>query len=175
MRTADEGSRTTGEGSGQAGSGASRARRRPRVSRVAGGIAAAIVFALIILYVVSMIMGDMQHTVSGDSTLLQDGAATDAAPPTTGGQMVMSDGSVMGTDEHPSESPGTAVTEADHDGSVAAEADEQMEMGGTINWYVIGGILALVAAGIALAAGVKEHLGRRIATGALVTQEACSE
>lgn len=175
MRTAGEGSRAASEGPTRAVSAPNRERRRPRVSRVAGGVAAAIVVALIILYLVSMIMGGMQHTVSGDSTLLQDGAATDAAPPTTGEQMVMSDGSVMNTDEHPSDSPGTIATEADHGESVAAEADEQMEMGAAINWYVIGGILALVAAGIALVAGLKEHLARRIATGALVTQEACSE
>jgi hypothetical protein len=166
---------TAAEGSRQAVSGASGARRRPRVSRAAGGIAAAIVFALIILYVVSMIAGAMGHTMSGDTGLPQDGAASDAAPPTTGGQMVMSDGSVMGTDEHPSESPGTAVTEADHDGSAPAEADHQTEMGAAVNWYVIGGILALVAAGIALAAGIKEHLARRIATGALVTNGVCNE
>jgi hypothetical protein len=48
-------------------------------------------------------------------------------------------------------------------------------MGGAINWYVVGGILALVAAGIALAAGLKEHLERQIAMGALVTEGVCVE
>ena len=50
-----------------------------------------------------------------------------------------------------------------------------MAMGGAINWYVIGGILALIAAGIALAAGLNEHLERRIAVGTLVTEGVCGE
>lgn len=133
------------------------------MSRVAGGVAAAILFALFFAYAFSMNAGGMEHTMS-----------TDAAAPATGGQMVMADGSVMDMGEHPSESPGAAATEADPAASTPAEA-HQMEMGGAINWYVIGGILALVAAGIALAAGLKEHLARRIAMGTLAIEGVCVE
>lgn len=137
-----------------------RAERRPRVSRVAGGVAAAILFALFFAYAFSMTAGGMDRTMS-----------TDAAAPATGGQMVMPDGSAMDVGQHPSESPGTAAAPA---ASTPAEA-RQMEMGGSINWYVIGGILALVAAGIALAAGLNEHLARRIAMGTLAIEGVCVE
>lgn len=141
-----------------------RAERSPRVSRVAGGVAAAILFALFFAYAFSMNAGGMEHTMS-----------TDAAAPATGGQMVMADGSVMDMGQHPSETPGTAATEADPAATAAAEADHQMEMSGAINWYVVGVILALVAAGVALAAGLKEHLARRIAMGTLAIEGVCVE
>lgn len=141
---------------------------------MAGGVAAAILFALFFAYAFSMSAGGMDHTMS-NAALPHDGAVADPAAPSTGGQMVMADGSTMDMGEHPSESPGTAATGADAAASAPVEADHQMAMGGAINWYVIGGILALVAAGIALAAGLKEHLARRIAMGTLAIEGVCVE
>lgn len=174
MGTVAERPRTAGEGQTQAGNEAGQARRRPRVSRVAGGVAAAILLAMLLTYALSMSAGGMDHTMS-NAALPQDGAAADAVAPSTGGQMVMADGSTMDMGEHPSESPAAAAPDADHVASEPGGGEHEMAMGGTVNWYVIGGILALVAAGIALAAGLKEDLERRIATGTLVTEEVCSE
>jgi hypothetical protein len=142
---------------------------------VAGSVAAAILFALLFAYAFSMNTGGIDHTMSGDTALAENGAATDTAAPATGSQMVMPDGSVMDMGQHPSDSPGGAAAEANPAASAPAEADGHMAMGGAINWYVVGGILALVAAGIALAAGLKEHLERQIAMGALVTEGVCVE
>ncbi len=175
MEAAGGGSRTVGESLRQAGSVAGQARRGPRVSRVAGGVAAAILLVLLFAYAFSMNAGGMEYTMSGDAALPQDGMAAGAAASSAGGQMVMPDGDTMDMGEHPSESPGTAATEADHAASAPVEADHQMEMSGAINWYVIGGLLALVAAGVALAAGLKEHLARRMAMGPLVTEGVFSE
>lgn len=174
MEAAGEESRSTGESLRRAGNEAGQARRRPRVSRVAGGVAAAILLAMLLTYALSMSAGGMDHTMS-DAALPQDGAAADAVAPSTGGQMVMADGSTMDMGEHPSESPAAAAPDADHVASEPGGGEHEMAMGGTVNWYLIGGILALVAAGIALAAGLKEHLARRIAMGTLVTGEVCSE
>jgi hypothetical protein len=88
--------------------------------------------------------------------------------------MVMADGSTMDMGDHPTESPDAAAG-ADPAASTPVEGHHEMAMGGAINWYVIGGILALIAAGIALAAGMNEHLERRIATGTLVTEGVCGE
>lgn len=116
----------------------------------------------------------MDHTMS-NTDLPHDGATADPAAPSTGGQMVMADGNTMDMSEHPSESAGAAATEAGAAASMPVEADHEMAMGGSVNWYAIGTILALIAAGIALAAGLNEHLEYRIAMGTLVTQEVCSE
>jgi hypothetical protein len=142
---------------------------------VAGGAAATILLALVFAYAFSMNTGGMEHMMSRDAALPQEGAATDAAASSAGSQMVMPDGSVMDMGEHPAESPDAAATAADPAASASAEADGHMAMGGAINWYVIGGVLALVAAGIALAAGLNEHLERRLAAGTLVTEGACGE
>lgn len=174
MEAEGGGSRTAGESLTQVGSAARQARRRPRVSRVAGGVAAAILLALLFAYALSMSAGGMGHTMS-NTALPHDGAATDPAATSTGGQMVMADGSTMDMGQHPTESPDAAATAADPAASAPAEGDHQMAMGGAINWYVIGGLLALVAAGIALAAGLNEHLERRIAMGTLVMEGGCSE
>ena len=175
MGTAGEGSKAARERPNQMGSAARHAQRGPRVSRVAGGIAAALLFALLFAHAFSMNAGGMDHMMSTDAALSQDGAATDAAASSAGSQMVMPDGSVMDMGEHPAESPDAAATAADPAASAPVEGDHQMAMGGEINWYVIGGILALIAAGVALAAGLNEHLERQIAMGALVTEGVCVE
>jgi len=111
----------------------------------------------------------------GDATVHQDAVATTVAAPVAGDEMVMPDGSVMDMGQHPTESPGTAVTEASHGGAPAAGADHQMEMGGVVNWYVIGGVLALIAALVAVVAGMKERLARAIATGKVAAQGVSGE
>lgn len=175
MGTAAERPSIAGEGLTEAGSAANKTRWSPRVSRVAGGVAVAILFALIFAYALSMNAGGMEYTMSGDAAVPQDGMAAGAAAPSGGDQMVMPDGSAMDMGQHASDSQATAATKADPAAAAPVEADHQMEMGGAINWYIIGGILALVAAGIALAAGLKEHLARRTVMGTLVTGEVCSE
>lgn len=145
------------------------------MSRVAGGVAAAILLALLFAYAFSMSAGGMDGMMMSNAALPQDGAAADPAVPVADGQMVMPDGSTMDMGAHPSESPAAAATDADPAASTPAAAEHEMVMGGAINWYVIGGLLALIAAGIALAAGLNEHLERRIATGRLVTEGACGE
>jgi hypothetical protein len=130
--------------------------------------------ALLFAYAFSMSAGGMDHTMS-DAALPQDGAAVDPAASSTGGMMVMADGSTMDMGDHPAESPPAAATAADPVASTPVEGHHEMAMGGAINWYVIGGLLALIAAGIALAAGLNEHLERRIATGTLVAEGVCGE
>lgn len=164
-----------GDAAMQASSAARRARWRPRASRVAGGLAITILLVMLGAYVFSMYAGGMEHSISSETTLHQDAVTTSVAAPVTGDQMVMADGEVMDMDEHPSESPGTAVTEADQDAPAAVGASHSEEMGGSVNWYVIGGILALVAAGIAVVAGVMERLARGIATGANATEGVSDE
>ena len=123
------------------------------------------------VYVVSMYAGGMVHSTSSDTTVHQDAVTTSVPVPVAGDdQMVMPDGSVMDMSQHPSESAGTAVTEADHGGTPAAGVDHQMETDGAINWYVIGGVLALIAALVAVVAGAKERLARGIAMGTLATE-----
>jgi hypothetical protein len=176
VREAGEGPKTAAEIRTEPRGAVGQMRGRRRVSRVAGSVAAGLLFALLLTYSFSMNAGGMDHMMSGDAAVAGNGAAADTAAPATGGQMVMPDGSVMNMGEHPTESPGAAATEADPAAPAHAEADgHDMEMGGAINWYVIGGILALIAAGIALAAGLNEHLERRIALGALVTEGVCVE
>ena len=145
------------------------------MSRVAGGVAAAILLALLFAYAFSMSAGGMDGMTMSDAALPQDGGAADTAAPAPDGQMVMPDGSTMDMGEHPAESPAAAATEPDHAASAPVEGDHEMAMGGAINWYVIGGLLALIAAGIALAAGLNEHLERRIATGTLRAEGVCGE
>lgn len=174
MSTVDEGSRVAGERLEQGDFAAHQSRRRPRVSRIAGGAAAALLLAMLFAYALSMSAGGMSHTMS-NAALPVDGTATDPAAASTGGQMVMADGSTMDMGDHPADTAGSAATEPGNTASEPTGGDHQMVMGGSINWYVIGGILALIAAGIALASGLNEHLERRIATGALVMEGACSE
>ena len=126
-------------------------------------------------YTFSMSTGGMEGMMMSNAALPQDGAAADTAAPEADGQMVMPDGSVMDMGQHTTESPPAAATTADPAASEPFEGAHEMAMGGAINWYVIGGILALIAAGIALAAGLNEHLERRIAVGALVTEGGCGE
>jgi|GEM_PF-3298192 len=130
--------------------------------------------ALLLAYALSMSAGGMDHTMS-DTALPHDGAAADLAASSTGGQMVMPDGSTMDMGEHQAESPAAAAIGGDPAASAPVEGAHEMAMGGAINWYVIGGVLALIAAGIALAAGLNEHLERRMAMGMLVTEGACGE
>jgi hypothetical protein len=119
-------------------------------------------------------MGEMAGMgMSSDATGTQGGAASTPAAAATGGQMTMSDGSGMDMGQMSSDSagaPALSATPATEGHDAAATDGHAMEMGGVINWYVIGGFLALVAAGIALAAGLKEHLAGHIAMGALVTE-----
>lgn len=175
MRRISAGSKTAGDGLSHTGSAPGRAPWRPRTSRVAGGLAAAILVVMLGVYIFSMYAGGMEHSMSSDTTVHQDAVATTVAAPVAGDEMVMPDGSVMDMGQHPTESPGTAVIEADHGGAPTVGADHQMEMDGVINWYVIGGILALVAALVAVVAGLKERLARAIATGKVAARGVSGE
>ncbi len=124
-------------------------------------------------YGFSMSPGAMDHTMS-DAALAPDEAAGDVGAPHSGGQMVMSDGSTMDMGEHGVQSADIAAPEAEAHASAPVEGEHEMAMGGSVNWYAIGIILALVSTSVAVVAGLKEHLERRIATGALVT-EVCGE
>jgi hypothetical protein len=182
-------SKTGEDGLRQAGSATVLAPRRFRASSAAWGVVAAILLSMLALYVFSMYAGGMDHAPSGDTTASQDPTPPSVAAPVAEGQMVMPDGSVMdmgqhpaesvaqdqmvmpdgsvmNTDDHPAESPGSAVTEAGRAGTSTAASDHEMNMGGAVNWYIIGGILAVISALVAVVAGLKERLARGIAAGA---------
>ncbi|MHB8869529.1 MAG: FixH family protein [Thermoleophilia bacterium] len=65
---------------------------------------------------------------------------------------------------------GTAPVD-DHSGS--EEAAGGHTTGGEVNWWVIGAFLAVIGAGIAAAAGLKQRLRRQMASGVLVTESGC--
>jgi hypothetical protein len=176
MGRVSEEAKAAGDGARQASNASRRARRRPRASRVAGGLAVAILLVMLGAYIFSMYSGGMEHSVSGDTTLPEDAVVTTVVAPVAAGQMVMSDGSVMDMDEHSSASTGIAVAEADHDATAPAGTSHSEGMGGgSVNWYVIGGVLALIAAVIAVAAGLKERLARGIATSGVTTEGVSGE
>lgn len=167
MRPAGTDSKTVGDGVRETGNATGQARRRPRASRVAGALAVAIPLVMLGVYIFSMYAGGMGHSMDSDTTAHQDAVASTIPAPLAGGQMVMPDGSVMDMNDHLGESAVTSATEADHVASPAPGAEHRMETGGAVNWYVVGGVLALIAALVAAVAGVKEHLARGIAMGTL--------
>lgn len=64
-----------------------------------------------------------------------------------------------------------AATADGHSGS--DEAAGEHTMGGEVNWWVIGAFLAVIGAGIAAAAGLKQRLRRQMASGVLATESGC--
>ncbi|MHB0979966.1 MAG: FixH family protein [Thermoleophilia bacterium] len=74
-------------------------------------------------------------------------------------------------DSHAGDAAATAATADGHLGS--DEAAGGHTMGGEVNWWVIGAFLAVIGAGIAVAAGLKQRLRRQMASGALATESGC--
>ncbi len=107
------------------------------------------------------------------------GLAAAPAPASEGGMSVMSGmtDAEMDAAGHTQEEPAAAGASG-HGGETAAhgEADGQtagapqhMDMGGAVNWFVIGAFLAIVAGATLAAMATKRRLRRRMATGELAT------
>lgn len=129
----------------------------PRVSVTAGVIAVAMLFAVLLMHLLGPSVVPQQH--AGESTAARTG------------QMTMDDGSTMNMGDMgaPEEPLATTESAPDHGATEATDEDGAHHgMGGVVNWQAIGLILALVAAGVSLAAGLKDYLERQIALGTLL-------
>ncbi|MHB1345449.1 MAG: FixH family protein [Thermoleophilia bacterium] len=74
-------------------------------------------------------------------------------------------------DPHAGDAVAGAATADGH--SDSEEAAGGHTTGGEVNWWVIGGFLAVIGAGIAAAAGLKQRLRRQMTSGALATESGC--
>lgn len=66
-----------------------------------------------------------------------------------------------------------AVSAAGGDGHSGSESAAAGHGGGGVNWWVISAFLAVIAAGVIGAVGLKARLRRQIAQGALAPEGAC--
>ena len=141
------------------------------ISVIAGIIAMALVITVLILHAFDSSTASDEH--AGMSTSASSGQ--DSAGSSSGsGAHMMPDGSMMSMEDMPGmEGMGDMSAAGEGAGTDTASPAEGEQatghsMGGSVDWQVIGLILALVSTGIALGGGLKEYLRRQIALGRAV-------